>query len=150
MDEQRVTRLAPERAPKQGQQACPKQPGMPDYVLRGLGIVAVAQDLILDSYRGGGKWLVPSGSDPGRRYEVRTGTRPARNRCECRGFGSHGHCSHLVAASRVAKGSAVCDSCGVRRWWHNLVEVGEDDGSLSWFPGDLLCKGCIVAHGGIS
>ncbi len=149
MDEQRIARLAPERAPKQGQ-AWSKQPGMPDYVLRGLGIVAVAQDLILGSYQGGGRWLVPSGSDPDTRYEVRVGTRPKRNRCECRGFGSHGYCSHVVAASRVAKQSAVCDSCGTRRWWHDLVEVGEDDASLTWFPGDRLCKACVVAHGGLS
>ncbi len=145
MDEQRVTRLAPERAPMQGQ-ASPKQDQrIPDYVLRGLGIAAIAQDLILDSYQGGGRWLVPSGSDPGRRYEVRVGTRSKRSRCECRGFGSHGHCSHLIAAERVARRSAVCDGCGVRRWWHDLDEVGEDDGLLSWFVGDRLCSSCVRA-----
>ncbi|MDP9478427.1 MAG: SWIM zinc finger family protein, partial [Actinomycetota bacterium] len=145
MDTRSVRGETPERAPKQGQ-ASPKQDQrIPDYVLRGLGIVAVAQDLILDSYQGGGRWLVPSGSDPGRHYEVRVGSHPKRNRCECRGFGSHGYCSHVVAASRVAKKSAVCDSCGTRRWWHDLVEVGEDDASLTWFPGDRLCKACVVA-----
>ncbi len=99
---------------------------------------------------GGGKFVVPSGSNPDQAYEVRVGTRPGRNRCECRGFAGHNHCSHLVAASRVAKKSAVCDSCGVRRWDHDLVEVTEDDASLTWFVGDRLCRGCVVAMGGIS
>ncbi len=145
MDEQRIARLAPERAPKQGQ-ACPNQDQRtPDFVLRGLGLVAVASEEILTSYQGGGRWLVPSGSDADRSYEVRTGTRPKRSRCECRGFGSHGHCSHLIAAERVARKSAVCDSCGVRRWWHDLDEVGEDAGLLAWFVGDRLCSSCVRA-----
>ncbi|MDP9479574.1 MAG: hypothetical protein M3R38_28560, partial [Actinomycetota bacterium] len=81
MTEQRVPRRAPERAPAET---------APAYVLRGLGLFELHADDILDSYQGGGRWLVPSGSDPGRRYEVRTGTRPKRSRCECRGFGSCG------------------------------------------------------------
>ncbi len=118
----------------------------PGYVLRGLGLFELHADEILDSYQGGGRYIVPSGTEANGLYEVRVGVR--RNRCECRGFFSHKHCSHVVAASRVAKKSAVCDSCGARRWAHDLIEVTEDDGSLTWFPGDLLCKGCIVAHGG--
>jgi hypothetical protein len=149
MDEQRVTRLAPERVHKQGQ-AWSKQPGRPEYVLRGLGIVAVAQDLILASYQGGGRYIVPSGTTANVLYEVRVGTRPERNRCECRGFGSHGHCSHVVAASRVAKRSGVCDGCGVRKWDRELEEVMEDHDSLTWFVGDRVCGGCLSAVGGIS
>ncbi len=122
----------------------------PAYVLRGLGIYELRADDILASYRGAGKYLVPSGTDAGNVYEVRTGTRPERNRCECRGFASHKHCSHIVAASRVAKKSAVCDSCGERRWDRELVEVTEDHDSLTWFPGDRLCGGCLSAHGGIA
>ncbi|MDP9480880.1 MAG: hypothetical protein M3R38_35320 [Actinomycetota bacterium] len=122
----------------------------PGYVLRGLGIFELRADEILQGYQGGGRWLVPSGTDAGNVYEVRTGTRPERNRCECRGWAAHGHCSHVVAASRVAKRSAVCDGCGDRRWDRELVEVTEDHDSLTWFPGDLLCRGCIVACGGIS
>ncbi len=122
----------------------------PAYVLRGLGIAELHSDLILASYQGGGRWLVPSGTDAGNVYEVRTGTRPERNRCECRGFGSHGHCSHVVAASRVARRSAVCDGCGERRWDRELEEVTEDHDSLTWFPGDRLCGGCLNTCGGIS
>ncbi len=137
MTQQRIARLAPERPPE----TTPE----PAYVLRGLGLFELRGDEILDSYQGGGRWLVPSGSDPGRRYEVRVGSRPKRDRCECRGFGTAGHCSHVVAASRVAKASALCDCCGDRRWQHDLIEVGEDDGLLSWFAGDRLCSACVRA-----
>ncbi len=117
----------------------------PAYVLRGLGLFELHAGEILQGYQGGGRWLVPSGTDAGNVYEVRTGTRPERNRCECRGFASHGHCSHVVAAGRVAKKSAVCDGCGERVWSRELVEVGAD--SLSFFEGDLLCRPCARAHG---
>ncbi len=122
----------------------------PGYVLRGLGIFELHAGEILASYQGGGRWLVPSGTDAGNVYEVRTGTRPERNKCECRGFASHKHCSHVIAAERVARRSAVCDGCGDRTWWRDLSEVTEDDDSLTWFPGDRLCGGCLSACGGIS
>ncbi len=111
----------------------------PGYVLRGLGIYELHADEILASYRGGGKYLVPSGTETNGLYEVRVGTRPGRNRCECRGFASHKHCSHVVAAGRVARRSAVCDGCGVRTWSRDLSEVQE---SLTYFEGDLLCPTC--------
>ncbi len=132
--------------------AQPAHPSTPEpgYVLRGLGLFELHADEILACYQGGGRWLVPSGSKATGLYEVRTGTRPGRNRCECRGWSAHHHCSHLIAAERVARRSSICDGCGVRRWWHDLVEVTEDDGSLSWFPGDRLCGGCLSAVGGIS
>ncbi len=109
----------------------------PAYVLRGLGLYELHADDILASYQGGGRYLVPSGTDAGNVYEVRIGVR--RNRCECRGFASHGHCSHVVAAGRVAKRSAVCDGCGARTWSRDLSEVQE---SLTYFEGDLLCPTC--------
>ncbi len=130
--------------------AQPAHPTTPAYVLRGLGIYELHADEILDSYQGGGRYIVPSGTTASGLYEVRVGTRPERNKCECRGFASHGHCSHVVAASRVAKKSAVCDSCGERRWDRELVEVTEDHDSLTWFVGDRLCGGCLSVHGGIS
>ncbi len=67
-----------------------------------------------------------------------------------------GICKHgiavyvLVRASRPAPKLPACTSCGGRFPHAQLVEVTHDDGSLTWFPGDLLCKGCVVAHGGIS
>ncbi len=131
--------------------AQPAHPSTPEttpaYVLRGLGLYELHAGEILDSYQGGGRWLVPSGTDAGNVYEVRTGTRPERNRCECRGFSSHRHCSHVVAAERTAKKSSVCDGCGKRVWRRDLVEVNEDHESLTWFVGDLLCRPCARAHG---
>ncbi len=111
----------------------------PGYVLRGLGIFELHAGDILASYRGGGRFLVASGTEANGLYEVRVGTRPERNRCECRGFASHKHCSHVVAASRVARRSAVCDGCGQRTWSRDLSEVQE---SLTYFEGDLLCPTC--------
>lgn len=117
----------------------------PEYVLRGLGIFELHRDEILTSYRGGGRWLVPSATEANRLYEVRVGVRPERNRCECRGFASHKHCSHIVAAERVARLSAVCDSCGRRAWRRDLFEA--DGESLCAFEGDLFCHPCAIAHG---
>ena len=115
---------------------------VPAYVLRGLGIFELHGDAMLESYQGGGRWLVPSGTEAGRVYEVRVGARPERNRCECRGFASHGHCSHLAAAQRAARLSVVCDGCGKRVRRRGAVEVTEDHGSLTWFPGDVVCRRC--------
>ncbi len=75
----------------------------PAYVLRGLGLFEIHRDEILESYQGGGRWLVPSGTESGRLYEVRVGTRPERNRCECTGFQRHEHCSHVVCAGTARK-----------------------------------------------
>ncbi len=121
--------------------ATPEHPSTPEngYVLRGLGLFELHADEILQGYQGGGRWIVPSGTDAGNVYEVRTGTRPERNRCESRGWSTHRHCSHIVAASRVARRSGICDGCGVRRWRRDLSEVVE---SLTYFAGDLLCPTC--------
>ena len=117
----------------------------PGYVLRGLGIFELHHGAILTSYQGGGRYLVPSGTAAERLYEVRVGVRPERNRCECRGFASHKHCSHVVAAQRTAKKSGVCDGCRRRVWRRELVEVGDD--SLTFYEGDELCRGCDREHG---
>jgi hypothetical protein len=107
-------------------------------------------DEILEGYQGGGRWLIPSGTVGGRLYEVRVGIRPERSRCECVGFGQHRHCSHVVCATIARKKSAICDSCGERRWWSEITEVQEDHESLTWFPGDRLCDSCLRRHGGIA
>src|SRR5215216_4342062 len=117
---------------------------VPAYTLRGLGLFELHSEEILSSYQGGGRWLVPSGTTPGLTYEVRVSPiRPERDRCECIGYQHHGHCSHHVAAARVARRSAVCDSCGSRCWCSEITEVFEDDRLLGWFPGDRLCRACI-------
>ncbi len=119
---------------------------LPAYVLRGLGLYEVHQETLLGNYQGAGRWLVPSGTYTRRVYEVRAGSRPARDRCECVGFQHHKHCSHVIAAHRAAERSAVCDCCGQRVWWTDLMQVEESDDLLSWFPGDVLCSEC--RHGG--
>ena len=116
----------------------------PDYVWRGRGLFETYREDL--QYLGGGHWLVPSGTEAGRFYEVRAGVRPERNRCECVGFHHNGHCSHVVCASIAHKKSAVCDACGERRWWSELTEVQEDDELLAWFPGDVLCATCVPGH----
>ncbi len=135
--------LPPESKPGKGQTPAP------GYVLRGLGMFELRGDEILASYQGGGRWLVPSGTEANRLYEVRVGLRPERNRCECRGFASHKHCSRLVAAERVSKRSGVCDGCGERAWRRDLFEVGPEQAewSLAFFEGDELCRPCARRHG---
>lgn len=115
---------------------------VPDYVWRGRGLFETYRDELV--YLGGGNWLVPSGSTPGKLYEVRVGSprRPERSSCECVGFQHHNHCSHLVCAEIAHKKSAVCDACGERKYWPELWEVHEEDGLLAWFPGDRLCRRC--------
>ena len=118
----------------------------PAYVLRGLGLFELHGDEILDAYQGSGRWLVPSGTEAGKVYEVRVSPmRPSRDRCECTGYLHHHHCSHHTAAKRVASKRAVCDSCGDRRWRSEIVEVFEEDGLLAWLPGDRICRSCIKA-----
>jgi hypothetical protein len=132
-------------------QSVPKvqHPSTPEpYVLRGLGLFELHADRILQGYQGRGRYLVPSGTETNGLYEVRIGVR--RNRCECRGWASHNHCSHVVAAGRVARRIGVCDGCGERRWDRDLEEVTEDHDSLTWFVGDKVCGGCVGSHGGIS
>jgi len=119
----------------------------PEYVLRGHGLFELYREEILAGYQGAGEWLMPSGSTPGKVYEVRPGTRRKSAKCECIGFYHHGHCSHLAAARLAARKSAVCDSCGKRHWHSDLTEVHEEDGLLSWYAGDRLCEKCIDRGG---
>jgi hypothetical protein len=120
----------------------------PAYVLRGLGLYELHGDAILQSYQGGGRYLVPSGTEAAKVYEVRVGSRPERARCECVGFQHHKHCSHIVAAQRVHSQSAVCGGCGRRTWRRELVEVHEEHESLTCYPGDRLCRvECAGDHG---
>ena len=86
----------------------------PEYVLRGVGLFEIHRDEILSSYRGGGRWLIPSGTESAKVYEVRVGSRPERSRCQCVGFDHHGHCSHVVCAAAARRRSAICDCCGER------------------------------------
>ena len=111
----------------------------PEYGWRGRGLFETYRGEL--EYLGAGKWLVPSGSKPGLKYEVRASVRSES--CECVGFAHHRHCSHVVCASIAHRKSGLCDSCGSRRWNRELVEVQDDDGLLSWFPGDKLCRSCI-------
>jgi hypothetical protein len=116
---------------------------IPEYVLRGRGLFETYSTEILAGYQGGGLWLIPSGLRAGKAYETRPGTRRKATRCECIGFQHHSHCSHVEAARLASRKSAVCDSCGERRWHSDLTEVFEEDGLLSWFAGDVLCGKCI-------
>ena len=131
----------------------PRGPDQEEYLLIAHSVAPTARpdtrelrgEEILISYQGGGRWLVPSGTAANGLYEVRAGVRPERNRCECRGFASHRHCSHIVAAERVGKRSGVCDGCGERAWRRDLFEVGADH--LTWFEGDELCRTCATRAG---
>jgi hypothetical protein len=113
---------------------------LPEYVLRGLGLFEIRREDL--RYLGGGKWLIPSGSESGKAYEVRVGVR-RESRCECVGYQHHHHCSHIVAAERAHCLSGTCDCCGERCWWPELRSVEEDDGLLGWHPGDVICEDCI-------
>ena len=108
------------------------------YILRGLGLLEAYRGEF--RYLGAGRWWVPSGSEEGRGYEVKPGRNPE---CGCVGFQHYEHCSHVVAAERASKLSAICDSCGERCWYPELVEVQEEDDLLSWIPGGILCRDCI-------
>ena len=118
MDERSIARLAPERAPKQGQ-ASPQ-----DELLE-------AAEEVLEWMRGFDR-DAPAGMPPfEREAEVRVRLR--------------------TAIRKARRERAVpCASCGERFPWRDLVEVTEDDASLSWFPGDVLCEACVAAHGGIA
>jgi hypothetical protein len=91
-----------------------------------------------------GKWLIPSATVEGRLYEVST---RREGWCECRGYGSHGHCCHLIAGELARVKSGFCEVCGERFLNRCLYEVHEDHESLTWHPGQRLCEGCAAATG---
>ncbi len=57
---------------------------------------------------------------------------------------------HVVAARYKKAKTATCSGCSERFRHRELTEVQEDHESLTWFPGDLLCDGCLTRHGGIT
>lgn len=67
--------------------------------------------------------------------------------CSCPDF-KGGPCKHVAAVEVVRKRTAPCSGCGRRFRHRELTEVPED--SLTFFPGDVLCGGCVEDHGGIS
>lgn len=132
------------------QPAYQSTPGIaPAYVLRGLGLFEIHREALLESYQGGGRWLVPSGTDAGKVYEVRVGRRPERDRCECRGFASHKHCSHLVAARRASRLPVVCDGYGKRVRRRGTVEVGPELAEMGHgsCEGERYCPPCARRAG---
>jgi transcriptional regulator NrdR family protein len=78
--------------------------------------------------------------------------------CSCPAFHRRGGpCKHSLAAWllwRVAQPAIIrkrtCDGCDRRYPAGEMTEVTEAHDSLTWFPGDLLCPGCLRAHGGIA
>jgi hypothetical protein len=89
-----------------------------------------------------GVWWIPS-EDGLRVYGVRLGPVEV---CECKDHGfRHRACKHITAANIAQSKSVVCSCCGSRVLGRFTEEVTEDDGLLSWFPGDVLCADCIRA-----
>ena len=95
-----------------------------------------------------GTWFVPSQHDATSVYEVHLGRRGES--CECADFEHRGvSCKHVIAATIAKAKTAPCVSCG-RRFRHQaLVEVQEDHESLTWFPGDKLCRRDCAGPGGV-
>jgi hypothetical protein len=118
--------------------------GIAARVLRGQELYLEYGDLITFER---GVWHVPSRTDVTTVYEVALGTKGEF--CECRDFEFRGgSCLHIVAATIAKAKSASCTSCGRRFAYRELIEVTEDHESLTFFPGDKLCRSeCAGAHG---
>lgn len=172
MTQDRVTRLAPERAPKQ-EQASPdelavriegeivrlraKRPALSERIDRAEHILVThlacpRQRPIRVRVRNGKPRFLVSGSG-GSVYVVD----PADWSCSCPDHHRRGGiCKHgiavyiLVRSARPAPKLPACTACGDRFPHGALVEITHDDASLTWFPGDRLCKPCLVTMGGIS
>jgi predicted nucleic acid-binding Zn finger protein len=76
----------------------------------------------------------------------------SRQVCECADFvhrstGRSSPCKHLIAAEIVSAKSSPCADCGQRFLRRDVWTVTEDHESLTWFPGDMLCRECAGAHG---
>jgi hypothetical protein len=54
-------------------------------------------------------------------------------------------CKHEHAARYVKARTATCSGCSGRFRHRDLFEVGEEN--LTFFPGELLCEECALAHG---
>ena len=124
--------------------ACPDPARQPCRADRALSLYVEHAEAIALSFRAG-VYRVPSRTEEGKTYAVRLVPSPS---CTCPDFRRvPGECLHVMAARVVRKKTAPCSSCGRRFPHRELAEVPED--SLTWFPGDRLCKACVVA-GGIS
>jgi len=92
------------------------------------------------------EWEVPSCSGD-HAYVVNLKTRT----CPCPDRTPEGEEDKHVAAARYKKAkTATCSGCSGRFLHRDLDEVQEEHESLTWFPGDLLCPGCLCRHGGIT
>jgi hypothetical protein len=90
-----------------------------------------------------GCWLVPSSNLLNGSYIVSL-RQPEEPRCECADHTYRGsRCYHIIAAEIADSKSRTCSCCGHRVLGRFTEEVTEDDGLLSWFPGDVLCADCI-------
>ena len=92
------------------------------------------------------EWEVPSCTGTSSyRVNLKTET------CSCPDRPPEGErCKHETAARYVKGRTGTCSGCSGRFRHTKLVEVQEDHESLTWFPGDLLCAGCVRDHGGIA
>ncbi len=92
-------------------------------------------------HMGGDTWSVPSSNLLTGTYHVRLGDAPT---CECADFTyRHRECKHIAAAQLAESKSRVCSCCNRKTLARFTNEVSEDDGLLSWFPGDVLCSNCV-------
>lgn len=92
-------------------------------------------------------WSVPSCSGAGGAHLVNLKTET----CPCPDRTPVGETDkHVVAARYVKARTAICSGCTQRFRHRELTEVQEDHESLTWFPGDLLCAGCLRHYGGIA
>jgi hypothetical protein len=86
-----------------------------------------------------GIWFITSDTIPGRVYEANVN----RGTCECSDFQIRNvACKHLTAATIAHAKSVVCDCCGHRVLGRFVSEVEEEDGLLSWYPGQRICSDC--------
>jgi hypothetical protein len=91
-------------------------------------------------------WYVPSQQDTTSVYEVVIGRRGES--CECQDFEYRGGpCLHIYAATIAYAKTRQCAGCSKRFPKRQCIEVHEEHGSLTWFVGDSLCRGCALAHG---
>ena len=87
-------------------------------------------------------WSVPSCTGSGS-YRVNLKTEI----CPCPDRTPEGETDkHVVAAKYKKARTATCSGCGERVRHRDLVELHEDNhDNLTYFDGDLLCRGCASA-----
>ncbi len=69
--------------------------------------------------------------------------------CTCPDYPPEGErCKHVSAAAYKKAKTATCSGCRKRFRPRDLVELNEDNhDNLTWFDGDLLCRGCANSSG---